>query len=57
VPDGLVRARFYCWARWARFFIAKNEYYNGYSIFTSILPLSMAQGWREWMDAAVDGLG
>ena len=25
VPLGLARARFYCWARWARFFLEKNS--------------------------------
>ena len=38
VPVGLARARICCWARWAWI-------YNTYSW---ILPLSVAQGRREW---------
>jgi len=50
VPGGLPQAQFYCWARWALFFIAKKLYYGRYSVFTCISPLSVAQGRWEWMD-------
>jgi len=30
----LVGARFWCWARWARFFIEIIVYYSGYTEFT-----------------------
>jgi hypothetical protein len=51
VPDGLAWARFCCWARWARFFIEKTMYISKYNTYTSILPIYMAPGRGEWMDA------
>ena len=38
VPVGLARARFCCWARWARFFMFKNMYITSYSIFSHNIP-------------------
>jgi len=50
VPDGLARARFCSWARWARIFMEKNVYCSKYSIFTCNLLFSKCLGRREWMD-------
>ena len=44
VPVGLPRARFCCWARWARIFIEKKKYYSRYNTYACILSFSVAQG-------------
>jgi hypothetical protein len=50
VPLGLAWAQNCCWAHWARFFIEKKLYISKYNKYTSILPISGAQGGWEWMD-------
>ena len=50
VPDGLARAWFCSWARWAPFFMKKNTYYKKYNTFVSILPFFSSQRREEWMD-------
>jgi hypothetical protein len=53
VPVGLPQAHFCCWARWARFLMAKDFYYGIYSVFKYNLLLYKCLGTREW----VDGVG
>jgi hypothetical protein len=50
VPLGLARARFCCWARWARFFMGEKKDYRKYNTFVFIVPFFSSQGREEWMD-------
>jgi hypothetical protein len=50
VPLGLARARFFCWARWARFFMGEKKDYRKYNTFVFIVPFFSSQGGRNgWM--------
>lgn len=50
LPVGPARVGFHCWARLARFFIAKKVYYSIYNAFTHIPSFSVGYGRGGWVD-------
>jgi len=46
----LVGARFWCWARWARFSIGRFVHYSRYNTFIWIISLPIAPERWAWVD-------